>query len=93
MECCHNDGNKQNNNASNLRYATKIENEGDKLKHGTRPMGEKINTCILKEKQVIEIRERYSAGDVSQRKLAFEYGVSPGTIHCIIKRKLWKQIA
>lgn len=35
MEVCHNDGNKLNNAASNLRYDTRLANEQDKRKHGT----------------------------------------------------------
>lgn len=35
MQTCHNDGDKTNNAASNLRYATQSENERDKLRHGT----------------------------------------------------------
>jgi len=33
--CCHNDGNKLNNNLENLRYDTIANNNKDKVKHGT----------------------------------------------------------
>jgi hypothetical protein len=36
MECLHGDGDPTNNNLSNLRWGTSIENEEDKLRHGTR---------------------------------------------------------
>lgn len=34
LQCCHNDGNKANNNASNLRWDTCKNNSLDKIKHG-----------------------------------------------------------
>jgi len=35
MQACHNDGNTQNNNLSNLRWDTPKNNSLDKIKHGT----------------------------------------------------------
>lgn len=34
-ECCHNDGNRSNNHADNLRWGTHQENMADMVKHGT----------------------------------------------------------
>lgn len=36
LEICHNDGNKQNNRVSNLRYDTHRSNELDAIKHGSK---------------------------------------------------------
>lgn len=33
MQCCHEDGNAQNNKLSNLRWGTRQENEQDRIKH------------------------------------------------------------
>ena len=41
IDACHNDGNKTNNHLSNLRWATRKENEADKLIHGTRAIGDR----------------------------------------------------
>lgn len=35
MDCCHNDGNPQNNHVSNLRWDTKSSNVFDSIRHGT----------------------------------------------------------
>ena len=35
MVCCHNDGNKQNNHVSNLRWDTQASNIQDTVRHGT----------------------------------------------------------
>lgn len=38
-ECAHQDGDPANNNLSNLRWATKVENQADRRRHGTMPIG------------------------------------------------------
>ncbi len=54
--------------------------------------GEKNPHAKLTTQQVIEIRRKYRIGDVSQRALGDEYGVSDTTICEIIKRQKWKCI-
>jgi len=44
----------------------------------------------LTEALVAEIRERYSAGGVTQRALATEFGVSQNAVGCIVRREWWK---
>ncbi len=39
QECCHNDGNPQNNRLENLRWDTHSENNRDRKRHGTYPTG------------------------------------------------------
>ena len=46
----------------------------------------------LTPQQVIEIRQRYSKGKISMKKLAGEYGVSNSNILMIIKRETWKDL-
>lgn len=41
---------------------------------------------------VLEIRQRYAAGGISQSKLGSEYGLSQGTIADIVHRKTWTHI-
>lgn len=52
--------------------------------------GEAAPRARLTQAQVEEIRERYAAGDITQRALAAEYGVSYQHISAIILRKFWK---
>lgn len=41
-ECAHNDGSKDNNHISNLRWATKKENAQDRILHGATNLGKKL---------------------------------------------------
>lgn len=54
--------------------------------------GEKNPTSKLTEAQVIEIRQRYAAGDTTQKKLGAEYGVNFSLIGYIVNRKVWQHI-
>ena len=46
----------------------------------------------LTAEQVLEMRERYAAGGVSQRDLGEMYGVATATVWAIIKRKRWMDL-
>lgn len=84
----HGDGNIQNYHADNLRWATFIENEEDKTKHGTRRTGDRHPRRKLSSLQVKEILK--SCG--THKQLAAEYGVSPFAIGCIKRGETWKEI-
>jgi hypothetical protein len=70
MECCHSDGNGQNNNVNNLRWDTREGNIADKKKHGTTGLGKpklsirgELHYCSkLTENDVRIIREMHSRG-------------------------------
>jgi len=86
-QAAHGDGNRLNNRLSNLRWATVSENIADKLKHGTHQLGEQNPVAVLNEADVISIRQNYRYGLGST--LAQQYGVDPGTIYAVVKRKNW----
>ena len=92
-EAAHGDGNGQNNSLENLRWATKQENEDDKVKHGSITYGVNSNGAKLTDEIVVEIRTRLSKqklGDLSA--IAKEYGVAPATVNTIRNGKYWKHI-
>jgi len=86
MECCHNDGNPQNNHLSNLRWDTSKNNHADKVRHGTTNRGERCGTAKLTQKQVDEIRQ----DNRLQRLIAADYGVHQNTISRIKNGKRWQ---
>jgi hypothetical protein len=85
MECCHNDGNQQNNRLENLRWDTPKNNHADKLKHGTSNTGERCNWAKLTKAQVISIR----ADIRTQKEIATEYGVQQSQISRIKNGVRW----
>lgn len=80
-ECCHGDGEKTNNSPNNLRWGTFRENQEDNIRN----LVYKLN-----KESVLEIRELYSGGSISQRKLADLYGVSQRQIGFILRRDSWR---
>ncbi|MFA5381835.1 MAG: NUMOD4 motif-containing HNH endonuclease [Candidatus Micrarchaeia archaeon] len=86
-EAAHWDGNKLNNRASNLRWATHEENTQDKVRQGI----EWAPHRKLSEKEVIDIRARLQnkkKGDMTN--IAKELGLNRQTIENIYHRRTWK---
>lgn len=52
----------------------------------------KVPQATLTDEQVLEIRRRYRETPVRQKKLADEYGVTPGQIHRIVSREQWTHL-
>lgn len=73
-----------------LRWATKLENEADKIIHGTLPVGEWHPNAVLTSSQVLEIRalRGIELGSV----LAKRFGVAISTISSIHTGRLWKHL-
>lgn len=91
-DAAHNDGNRTNNAASNLRWDSRSGNLADRDRHGTIQRGESGTTAKLKLEQVLAIREAVTRG-VTQVSLAREYDVSAATICLIVSRKNWAHLA
>lgn len=88
----HKDGDKSNNNVSNLEWCTRQENEEHASKNGLKAFGERQALSKLTEKQVLEIRAKHISTLMSYNILAKEYGVAQTTVHNIVNRKTWKHI-
>lgn len=91
-EVCHNDGNRKNNRADNLRYDTPENNAADKKKHGTHLWGEKINKAKLTQEQVQEIRKLLAEGNLTQKQIGKMYGVHQTTVGYINTGKNWANL-
>lgn len=91
----HIDGNKANNCVNNLEWITYSENNIHAyligLKIGNRK-GEKNFFAKLNESQIIKIREMYSTGNYSQKKISEIYNCTSTNICLIVNRNIWKHI-
>lgn len=95
-QSAHGDGRRANNNAGNLRWATRRENREDMRAHGTWPAFEAHPRAGITCDQAAEIRRRHAeAKGVAYAKrgirplLAAEFGVSIHVIKDIIGNRSW----
>lgn len=80
MEALHRDGDRANNQASNLRWGTHLENCSDRSRHGS-------SGHVLSFEKAQQIR---SLKDTHTRKaIAAMFGVSVFTVMSVIKNRTW----
>ena len=94
----HIDFNRSNNHIDNLEWVTVQENNKHGLIHNNlvngQFVGEKHHRCLLKEVDVIFIRENYIPKKIGYAdEMALKFGVSKCTIKDVISRKSWRHIA
>lgn len=73
---------------AHIRWATPVENCGDRKLHGTALAGERMPTAKLRQCDVDAIRGE--ARGMSQAAIARKYRVHPSTISLLLSRKRWK---
>jgi hypothetical protein len=88
LEACHNNGDRTDNRAENLRWDTPRANQMDRAKHGTSNRGEQCGTARLTNKQALEIMQSVERTSV----LAKKYGVAPQTISGIRCGHKWNHL-
>lgn len=86
----HIDGNKLNNNYSNLEWCTSKENVKHSYDIGIRKTGEKHHCAKLKENDILEIRT--NKNNLTQKELGLIYGVTHFLINRIVTKKEWKHV-
>ena len=93
-EINHIDGNKTNNNADNLEYVTKSENQLHAYDMGLSiPLrGESHNMAKLSDQYVLEILDLLKEGKLTQGEIAEIYGVCKGSISNINCGRTWQDL-
>lgn len=76
---------------THLRWATPLENQADRIPHGTHVKGEQIPWARLTEDDVVYIRSM--ANIMRQADLALMFHVTHQTIWSVINRVNWKHVA
>src|SRR5258708_1874136 len=90
-QACHNDGNRLNNELSNLRWDTAKNNCADRVIHDTAAHGERNPFSKLKDEDIPKIRQRLKAGD-RQVDIAKDFNVSQARISKIRLKQGWNHI-
>ncbi|QHJ80611.1 MAG: hypothetical protein [Bacteriophage sp.] len=90
-EGCHNDGNPDNNQESNLRWGTKADNEEDRRSHGKQIRGSKSPNTNLTEADVLDIRQGLAEGKTGV-ELSKKYQLGRSAISRIKNREAWGHI-
>lgn len=105
-QAAHNDGDPGNNHASNLRWATRVENMADCLRHGTRAIGDRHGrktkpdqTCRGEKhggakltSEAIRTIRLHPAAIGTGVALARQFSVSASLICRIRKNKAWRHL-
>lgn len=78
-------------NPKHLKLGTHSENAHDTVRDRAR-RGENVNTAILTEHEVAQIRGRYVKFPGAQSALAHAFGVTPQVIWNIVVGKTWKHV-
>jgi hypothetical protein len=79
-------------NPNHLFLGTAKENSADMIAKNRQAKGEENGQSKLTDPDVINIRELFQAGGVTQTQLSLQFGVSKTTISDVIRRKVWKHI-
>lgn len=87
----HRDDVKAHNYLSNLEYVTPKENTRRAFANGLIGVGENHHFAKLTKENVREIRRLCALGEISQREIGENFGVSQGVVSDIYCRRTWKQ--
>lgn len=88
----HSDGDKQNNNLNNIRWATPKENNADKRLHGTWQGGENAPHVKLNNQKVKLIRMMYEDFNWNMSKIGRLFNIHKGHIRSIVQYRSWQHI-
>lgn len=89
MEACHNNGVRNDNRLSNLRWDTRTANHADKRHHGTTTAGERNPHAKLNDASADAIRRARMSGR-TERDVAGAFGVSRSAVYLIMCGKSWR---
>jgi hypothetical protein len=87
----HNDGSRENNHWTNLRWATQRENMADTARHGTHNRGSRNGQAKIDEVCALAIRKMV-AMNVPRSVAAEGFGVCRQTIDDIVSKRRWRHV-
>lgn len=88
MEACHNNGNSGDNQLANLRWDTHLNNNRDRLKHGTYGLGQQHPMAKITDADALAI---YNSNDTCAA-LSARYGISFSKISEVRRGRIWRSV-
>lgn len=88
MQCRHLDGSRTNNRLTNLTWGTVMENQNDRVAHGTSNRGEQHPNAKLCNLDIWLIRNC----KVSQQKIAVFLNIDQSCVSRIRNHKVWRHV-
>lgn len=89
-QVAHSCGNRSCVNPQHLRWATRKENEEDKIKHGKSNHGQRNGQTKLKDSQVLKIRSLN--GKMPQKEIAERFKINQSNVSRILRNETWKGV-
>lgn len=87
MQACHGDGCKTNNRKDNLRWDTPVNNQMDRIVHGTALRGEAVTTAKITAAQASAIKQGMKFREAHEL-----FGISRTQHHRIAKGQSWAHL-
>lgn len=88
-QVCHMDGNRQNNDISNLRAGTQLNNMRDRDRHGTTARGSRIASSKLTYEMAAQMKYEHTTG-TPVPALMLKYNLSKSQVYKILRGEYWK---
>ncbi len=85
FQAAHDNGKRSDNRLDNLAWKTRLENDADKIRHGTRQFGEDHHAAVMTNEQAAESKRLYATGQYTYRQIADRIGCSSGTIGNLVR--------
>ncbi len=92
MEAAHENGNRADNQLSNLSWKTHQANQQDQIRHGTIARGSRNGFAKLTEDIVLAIITDFRRGNTNRTHLGAKYKISRYTIGLILKGRRWRHV-
>jgi hypothetical protein len=90
-ECRHHNGNRADNRLENLSWGTPMQNNEDKTRHGSHPVGERNGSAKLNVEKVLAIRSAVASGR-TYKDVASEFGINHHYVGRIVKGTSWSHV-
>jgi hypothetical protein len=86
----HINGIKHDNSFLNLEWVTQSENQIHAIDNNLQPVGEKHYKSVLKERDIINIRNLQGLKTLTE--IAYDFNVGKATVRDILRGKTWKHV-